>query len=177
MTNYFSRKFFIFTFILYGILLSNLTIFKYFGSMQQVIRRIEDTAYQKKLGYLNLNLVPFKSIASSIGSYMRIGTEPSANLVGNIILFVPMGFLLPLIIKKPSFLKTIGISFVIIFSIEIIQFITCLGVADIDDVILNIAGCAIGYTLYLISKNLMKNKISKNNNQQSAKKSQESSLR
>lgn len=156
MTKYSKRKFFRFIFIVYGVILSNLTIFKYFGNMQRVIRRIEETESQREHGFLNLNLVPFKSISSAINSYMRIGIEPSVNLVGNIIIFVPMGLLIPLIINKPSFLKTIGISFVTILGIEIIQFITCLGIADIDDVILNIAGCVIGYTLYLFFKVLTK---------------------
>ena len=75
MTKYSKRKFFRFIFIVYRSDLSNLTIFKYFGNMQRVIRRIEETESQREHGFLNLNLVPFKSISSAINSYMRIGSR------------------------------------------------------------------------------------------------------
>lgn len=49
-----------------------------------------------------------------------------------------------------------GVSFIIITSIEIIQFVTYLGAADIDEVFLNMIGCIIGYVAYPISLALLK---------------------
>ncbi len=61
-----------------------------------------------------------------------------------------MDLLISLIMRKPSFLKKFLISLFIIIAIEIIQFVTYLGIADVDDVILNITGCVIGHLAYII---------------------------
>jgi len=45
---------------------------------------------------------------------------------------------------------TLGISAVIIIIIEFVQLATGLGSADIDDFILNMISCIIGYVLYII---------------------------
>jgi len=68
----------------------------------------------------------------------------------NVIIFAPLGFLLPFLMRKPSFLKTVSISLAVILGVEIMQFITCLGVLDIDDIILNGIGSVIGYVAFLI---------------------------
>jgi glycopeptide antibiotics resistance protein len=139
-------------FIVYVIGLVNFVIVKYFGNIQRVFDRIEGTKAQRMDGYSKMQLIPFRTINSSIDSYIHVGMDPSSiNFIANIAVFVPMGFLIPFILRKPSFLKTLGISLSIIVSIEIIQYITYLGYADIDDVILNMFGCVIGYMFYVIS--------------------------
>lgn len=144
-------------FIVYALCLVNFIIFKYFGNMQRVIERINNNISHRNYEYWIINLRPFSSITSSIDSYMRFGIGLSTiYLIGNIIAFIPMGFLIPLIMRKPSFVKTIGISIVTIIGIEIIQFVTYLGSADIDDVILNMLGCVIGYMVNVISLALHK---------------------
>lgn len=142
-------------FIVYLIGLVNFVIVKYFGNIQRVFDRVASNKVQKAEGYWNLQLIPFRTIASSIDSYIRVGMEPSSiNLIANIVVFVPMGYLIPLVLRRPSFLKTIVFSLAIILGIEIIQFKTCLGAADIDDVFLNMVGCVMGYALYVISRAL-----------------------
>lgn len=81
----------------------------------------------------NINLIPF-SDGFSLG------------FVLNIFLFVPLGFLCPLISKsyqcvKNTFLIGCGLS----FSIEIVQLFTLYRATDIDDLITNIVGTLIGY--------------------------------
>ncbi|MBD0384751.1 VanZ family protein [Paenibacillus sedimenti] len=144
--------------VVYLIGLVNFIIVKFFGDIQKVIDRIEMVKLQKKEGYWNLQLIPFRTITSSMNSCHRFGIDhpSSIALITNIVLFVPMGFLVPYVLRKPSFLKTIGMSLAIIFGIEIIQYVTNLGATDIDDVILNITGCLIGYMVYAISLALHK---------------------
>ena len=74
----------------------------------------------------------------------RIG----ANLLGNIILFIPFGFLLPCVTDWNRMWKTVvtGIGFSLL--IETIQLITSQGCFDFDDVILNSLGCVIGYGIH-----------------------------
>lgn len=68
--------------------------------------------------------------------------------LGNIGWFVPFGFLLPMLLKKESFLKSVGIGFLFSLVIESLQFAFRLGVAELDDLILNTLGVVIGYLLF-----------------------------
>ncbi|MDR0987686.1 MAG: VanZ family protein [Ruminococcus sp.] len=68
------------------------------------------------------------------------------NILANTVCFMPFGFLLPLITKKPCNLLVTG--FIgLLFSglIETSQLVFNIGVFDIDDLILNTAGVVIGY--------------------------------
>jgi glycopeptide antibiotics resistance protein len=72
------------------------------------------------------------------------------NIIGNIILFIPLGILLPLISNKFHSLKKMTvIAFLFSLFIEFIQFISFhFGIyrtADIDDIILNILGAVLGF--------------------------------
>ena len=72
----------------------------------------------------------------------------SVNIIGNIVVFIPFGFLGIVFekLKKAKFLFPVfilGICF-----IEFLQFITKRGYAEIDDVILNTMGVAIGFWVY-----------------------------
>jgi len=68
--------------------------------------------------------------------------------LGNIVWFIPFGFLLPMLLKNSSFLKTAACGFMFSFAIETTQFFTYKGVAELDDLILNTLGAAIGYLFF-----------------------------
>ena len=94
-----------------------------------------------------INLVPFKIIIRDIkslinGDYLIF----LINIVGNILLFIPIGILVPMLWKiKDRYVILIG--FLISLSIEITQLY--LGrVTDIDDLILNTSGVIIGLLVY-----------------------------
>ncbi|MEO6720568.1 MAG: VanZ family protein [Ferruginibacter sp.] len=75
------------------------------------------------------------------------------NIIGNLVLFIPLGIFLPIIFPGlRSFKKIVFISFISSFSIEMIQLILrefgTYRMADIDDIILNSVGGMIGYFLY-----------------------------
>ena len=73
------------------------------------------------------------------------------NLVGSLVAFIPMGFLLPAVFKKVNtLLKCVGVTFAVTASIEIAQLIFQVGIFDIDDFILNIPGAICGYGLFSI---------------------------
>ena len=99
------------------------------------------------------NLIPFKSIYNLIK--LNTVNVILKNILGNILLLVPLGFIIPLMQKKFTNIKSIFISS-LIFSliIESMQFIISIilgynyKVVDIDDIILNIMGGIIGYILY-----------------------------
>lgn len=70
------------------------------------------------------------------------------NIFGNIIMFTPFGFL-GIVFPKLNDFKTLMINFLSgIIIIESLQYFTRLGVFDIDDIILNTIGVAIGFWVY-----------------------------
>ena len=93
-----------------------------------------------------LNLAVFSDL---IDVYRNVGIRRFLWLFfGNIGWFVPFGFLLPMLLKKESFLKIVVMGFMFSFAIESLQFIFRVGVAELDDLILNTLGTAIGYLIY-----------------------------
>ena len=68
--------------------------------------------------------------------------------LGNIGWFIPFGFLVPMLLKKERFLIIIILGFLFSVTIESLQFIFRVGVAELDDLILNTIGAAIGYMFY-----------------------------
>lgn len=72
------------------------------------------------------------------------------NVLGNIIMFMPFGFL-GIVFPKLLNFKALIIKFLsAIIIIESLQYFTRLGVFDIDDIILNTIGVAIGFWFYRI---------------------------
>ena len=68
--------------------------------------------------------------------------------VGNLIWFVPLGFLLPVLtgLRGKVLLVGLGLSLVI----EVSQFVFGTGVTEVEDLILNTLGTGIGYGIYRI---------------------------
>ena len=85
------------------------------------------------------------------------------NVIGNFVWFVPLGTLVPALFERQrNFWRVVWIGTMVSCSIEILQYILCTGVTDIDDIILNAIGAGIGYIvfkiLYGIYKLLRKNR-------------------
>ena len=78
--------------------------------------------------------------------------EPGGNQVfvqylNNIVLFIPFGFLFGLVSRKKCFI-VISIAAITSASIEMTQYITAIGLAEIDDVISNTLGAFMGFLIY-----------------------------
>lgn len=95
------------------------------------------------------NLLPFKEISRFWTYRYQIGISATlANLAGNVLIFAPFGFFLPLASKFRSLSTTVFSSFILSLCVEMVQFITHVGSFDIDDLILNTLGGLIGYWIY-----------------------------
>ncbi|WP_141506560.1 VanZ family protein [Paenibacillus luteus] len=96
-------------------------------------------------GY-SYNLVPLYTIKKYIIHYDHFNFDIwFKNLFGNIVLFVPIGFFLPLLNKKRlSHWRLIAASIALITVVEVVQLVTKLGSFDVDDIILNTFGAWIG---------------------------------
>ena len=71
------------------------------------------------------------------------------NFAGNVIAFIPFGYLLPKIVKKKlGLFYTVLFSFEFSLLVELTQLISRTGSFDVDDLLLNTLGGLIGYILY-----------------------------
>ena len=98
------------------------------------------------------NLVPFYEIKRFIQYYEVLGMQAVLlNLAGNVAAFVPFGFFLPVFVGRcRKFLNTVFYSFELSLLVELIQLVTKVGSFDVDDIILNTIGGAIGYIVYKV---------------------------
>ena len=106
--------------------------------------------FRPGLSFRLFNIIPFNTIINYFINISEhtINTEiVIQNLTVNLILFLPMGMSLPVLFKNKinKFWKFLIIALIVITSVEIIQYITMVGSADIDDIILNTLGACIGY--------------------------------
>lgn len=73
----------------------------------------------------------------------------AVNLVGNLVVFVPLGIFLPALWPwQRKWLRCLLTSAVLIAAVELIQLATMLGSCDIDDWILNLLGVMAGFAAY-----------------------------
>ena len=95
-----------------------------------------------------VNLAIFTSLidvykTEEVGVFLRL-------FLGNIGWFVPFGFLLPILWKGKRFLFVLGMGLLFSFCIEVLQFAFRKGVAELDDLILNTLGTAVGYLFFVV---------------------------
>lgn len=117
-----------------------------------------------------VSLIPFKTImqfapillkhgliSNSLRPHLNIG---AINIVGNVVVFIPVGILIPLVNRRVStFRMTLLLGFTTSFTIELLQFLFTKGrIMDIDDLILNTLGVAAGWVAFKGIKCLVKDK-------------------
>lgn len=96
------------------------------------------------------NLTPFQEIERFWRYREQLGWMSYINLFGNVLIFVPFGFIEPLASKKRSFWATLVDGCLVSLSVEIFQFVTKVGRFDVDDLMLNTTGVALGYLCFLV---------------------------
>ncbi len=137
-------------FILYLIILFDIICLKFFGHVGAMLTTIKGHYYARQAGFWNVNLTPFDDLYTTYRFYIREGDyagAPVRVLFANIYLLIPLGFLLPFVRRNFNYVQTMGIGLLIIMGIEAFQFVSMLGIADLDDVVINLIGCHIGYAL------------------------------
>ncbi len=99
------------------------------------------------------NLVPFREIRRFLRYYKTLGfMAVFLNLAGNILVFVPYGLFLPLLAHRcRRFWYVVLLSFDFSLLVEVIQLSSKVGSFDVDDLILNTVGGALGYLCFVIA--------------------------
>lgn len=137
----------IFSWILFIIYLCMMVYFLFFS--EQLGRTPSDTYHY--------NLKPFTEIKRYINYSREIGSfNVILNLIGNVVCFMPFGFVMPILSdKQRNIFKVTFLSFLCSVIIELIQLVSKLGSCDVDDVILNTMGGFLGYVMFCICVGIM----------------------
>ena len=83
-------------------------------------------------------------------SYLKFDNTIFAQLIMNVMMFIPIGFFSGGALKKKHIWNVIGIGLVLSIFIELTQLITTRGVFNVDDIIHNTLGCVIGFACFVI---------------------------
>lgn len=159
------REIILFIFFVYFLFLLLLTIFK--GGRIEFSNQFNSFMYREH-GLLGIiNVVPIKE---TINTFMHSETgmrNSLRNLIGNILVFMPLGFFIPLLFDKFNNLKKVlKVGCLSSLAIELSQLFVGSNVCDIDDVIYNTLGALAGFICYktfetIIKKVNLKNKLDK----------------
>lgn len=97
------------------------------------------------------NLVPFREIERFWTYRGELGVHSFYNLVGNVLIFMPAGFFIPILWKnKRGFVFTVCVTFQMSLLVEILQLVLRVGSFDVDDLFLNTLGGMLGYLLLIL---------------------------
>ncbi|MBQ7058902.1 MAG: VanZ family protein [Firmicutes bacterium] len=103
---------------------------------------------------LRVNLIPWIHLF-----YFDTRKDLLLNLIGNVTMFIPSGIILPILYRKlDRFWKVVLVGMGMSLLIEILQLPFYTRASDVDDLILNTIGVAIGYGIYRIFTRRKKNK-------------------
>lgn len=89
-------------------------------------------------------------------SYTVLYNRLLAQIIMNVLLFMPIGFFAGGALKKKQMLHVIGIGFALSFFIELTQLISTRGVFSVDDIIHNVLGSVIGFLCFVFCYKMVK---------------------
>ena len=135
-------------FFIYIAIVIKVIIFKY---PWEDLKAVADT-WEKGVileGLDTANFTLFKTIKMYIDySYMLNSFE---NLVGNVVVFIPFGFLLPYVQKGAAKFPVLLLNaFLFVLGIEVFQLFSAFGAFDVDDILLNCFGASMGWVIYRV---------------------------
>jgi glycopeptide antibiotics resistance protein len=96
------------------------------------------------------NFVPFRTIwpfLNGRGNHLIA----MVNLLGNIVPFVPVGFLAPFLYRRLTWPKSLLLAVLVGLLMEVMELAFRVGIFDVDDILLNAFGVIIGHGLFAVS--------------------------
>ncbi len=95
------------------------------------------------------NFVPFKTIAPQLSGRGNHWVD-MVNLMGNILPFMPIGFLAALVFSSFSWWNALVLGVLTGLSFEVMEAVFRVGIFDVDDIMLNALGVVLGYGVFVI---------------------------
>lgn len=133
-------------FAIYILFVIRVIIFKY---PMEHLRAIV-ASWQKDVileGLSTANFTPFKTIKMYIDYSYKLNS--AENLLGNVVVFMPFGLLFPVLTESgQGFFVMLLNAFIFVLGIEIFQLFSAFGAFDVDDILLNCLGAALGFGIY-----------------------------
>lgn len=130
-------------FVLYMLVLTRIILFKL-------------PFYSEKADWIReINLIPL------LGSFDDNGVISLGEIIGNILVFIPLGIYICMLKSKWSFAKKALPIIGLTLAFEVIQFIFAIGRTDITDILGNTLGGIIGIGIYTLLFKIFKNRTIK----------------
>lgn len=153
-----NKKYLRILFVLYLLILIRVIVFKYpLERLREIVDSWRDDVFWE--GLKNANFEWFYTIKMYIHYWNYRGLNSFGNLVGNILAFIPLGYMLPQLhrhFRNPFICLGMGLSVVLL--IELFQLYTAFGSFDVDDILLNELGIFIGYLFFIIMSCFLRKK-------------------
>lgn len=140
------RKWIRLFFAIYILVVIRVIIFKYpLEHLQAIVASWRKDVILEGLG--TANFTPFKTIKMYIDYSYKLNS--AENLLGNVFVFLPFGFLFPMVSEdgKHLFVMLLNV-FVFVLGIEVFQLFSAFGAFDVDDILLNCLGALLGFGCY-----------------------------
>ena len=157
-----NKKIWKFVFLVYILILVKLIIFKYpLEYLMDIMQKWEKEIILEGLSTANFTL------GKSIRMYIRYFNKfpfwnGFANLVGNILVFIPYGFLLPKVYPRCGrWWRVFYCSMGFVMCIELFQLFSAFGAFDVDDILLNVCGTMLGYGIFVVLRKVKQIQIAK----------------
>ncbi len=133
-------------FAIYILIVIKVIIFKYpYEELLKIAASWRRDVIFEGLGTANFK--PFKTIKMYIDYSYKLNSVE--NLAGNVLAFVPLGFLFPYVAKDGErFFVMLLNAFVFVLGIEMFQLFSAFGAFDVDDILLNCLGASLGFGIY-----------------------------
>ena len=154
-----NKKMIRFIFFVYLLIVIKVIIFKYpFDQLRAIAATWEKDVILEGLDTANFTL--FKTIKMYINYSYKLNSFE--NLVGNVVVFMPFGFLLPYVLRwgRNFFIMLLNV-FIFVLGIEVFQLFSAFGAFDVDDILLNCLGAVLGYFVYLCYEGIKRSKASR----------------
>lgn len=122
-----------------------------FFPMAKLNGRVQPLLFHASTAFpFRINLIPFVRLADY--AYKR---DLLLNVIGNTALFIPSGIILPIIDKRlDRFWKVLAAGAALSLCIELLQLPFSVRASDVDDLIQNILGVALGWGIYAAVRRL-----------------------
>ena len=149
------KKIWKFVFLVYILILIKLIVFKYpLEYLADIMKSWEKGVILEGLSTANF------TFGKSIRMYIKYFNKfpfwnGFANLVGNVLVFIPFGFLLPKAYPVCGrWWRVLYCAVGFVMCIELFQLFSAFGAFDVDDILLNVFGSVIGYSIFAAVRKL-----------------------
>lgn len=151
-----NKKYMRILFVVYLLILVKVILFKYpLVQIKEIVDSWQSDVFWE--GMHRANFEWFRTIKLYTRYWDHKELNSFGNLIGNVLIFIPFGYMMPQMFEKSKKLIIFLLQLLIlVLGLELVQLYTNFGVFDVDDILLNCLGGFVGFVLYKIMLGLKK---------------------